>query len=348
LANRAERKIHRLLTVGKTPQAIFDEITIDLLQKKVNEAERLSIFNFAMNAGLYQQLLANFVEVFHEKAPTPWSHFMILLDKLKIKPSKDVIESVLKGARRQERLESLALTHAWDIFDPRFGEIRSQVEAERKQKYSDKKRMLLDKIEFYRNQRMADEERRAIRVLLKMYPDDPGIKQEFEHFQRQWARDVVARNAIETHDSRVLQRPTLEPEERKAAKIFMDAMISKAQTNASTAYNFAIGLKMMGLPEAGLKVLEMIDDSWASEWLKVELLIDCGRFVDCLNSVHELELRYSTNPEATFAATYARAKALHGLGQSGPAIDLLQSIVNIRPNYRSAYTLMTEWASQNL
>lgn len=344
MANRAERKIHRLLTVGKSAREIFDELTIDLFQKKVSEAERLSIFSFGLNAGLYQQMLANFVEVFHEKTPTPWGHFLVLLDKLKIKPGPEIIESVIKGAKRQERVENLSLVHSWDLLDPRFSQMRQEVEKARKQKFSDKKQMLLDKIEFYRNQRMADEERRAIRVLLKMYPDDPLVKSEFDQFQKQWARDVVARNTDENRDNRILQNPKLDTVHVKTAKILVDAMLMEAQKKPHSAYNFAIGLKMMGLAEFGLRVLQFADDNWASEWLGIELLIDCGRFVDCLNAVHELELKYADDPETTFAATYARAKALHGLGQSGPAIDLLQSIVNVRPNYRSAFTLMTEWA----
>lgn len=346
MANRAERKIHRLLTVGKSAREIFDELTIDLFQKKVSESERQSIFSFGLNAGLYQQMLANFVEVFHEKTPTPWSHFLVLIDKLKIKPPPEIIESVIKGARRQDRIENLSLSHSWDLLDPRFSQMRIEVEKVRKQRFSDKKQILLDKIEFYRNQRMAEEERRAIRVLLKMFPDDPMVQGEFDQFQKQWARDVVARNIDESRENRIFHNPKIDTQLRKTAKILVDAMLVEAQQKPHTSYNLAIGLKMMGLPDLGLRVLAFADNNWASEWLAIELLIDCGRFVDCLNAVHELELEYSHDPETTFAATYARAKALFGLGQRGPAIDLLQSIVNVRPNYRSAFTLMTEWAQE--
>lgn len=348
MANRIERKIHRLLVVGKTPKNIFDELTRDLFQKKISMNERLAIFNFGLNAGLYQQLLANFVETFHEKAPVPWGVYIALLEALTIQPDRQIIESVLKGARRQKNLESLSAVNFWDRYDKRFCEFRSTIKTQRHEEHLNKKQVMIEKIEFYRSQRMVDEEKRALKVLLKMFPNDSVIQEEHEKFQRQWARDVIAQNNRNRDDARVIHQQKPDSEELLIIKCITDEMMRILGKDNKYAYNFAIALKIMAHPDQALKVLAMGDDAWAVEWLKIELLIDSGRFIDCLNAIHELEVRYAHDPETTFAATYARAKALNGIGQSGPAIDLLQSIVNVRPNYRSAYSLMAEWAGKNL
>lgn len=348
MANRIERKIHRLLTVGKTSQSIFDELTVDLFQKKITIEERSSIFNFAMNSGLYQQLLSNFVETFHEKAPVPWGQYIELLDHLKVSPNREVIESVIKGARRQKNLDSLACIVSWDRYDKRFAEVRSEIEKKRKEDHDNKKQVMIEKIEFYRSQRMVEEEKRALKVLLKMFPNDPTIQEEHERFQRQWAREVIAQNSRVHHEIRLVERARPSKEELQIVKCIVDEMLRLVGKNNKQAYNFAIALKTMGHPESALKVLDFADDVWEVEWLRIDLLIDGGRFIDCLNAVHDLEVRHAHDPESTFAATYARARALNGLGQSGPAIDLLQSIVSVRPNYRSAYSLMAEWAGKNL
>lgn len=348
MANRIERKIHRLLVVGKSPKNIFDELTRDLFQKKISMEERLSIFSFGLNAGLYQQLLANFVETFHEKAPVPWGHYIHLLDTLRINPNREVIESVIKGARRQKNLETLSMVRSWDRHDKRFHEFRSAIENKRRDDHDNKKQVMIEKIEFYRSQRMVDEEKRALKVLLKMFPNDIAIQEEHEKFQRQWAREIIAQNSRDVREARIVDQKKPGKRELLLIKCITDEMLRILGKDNKHAYNFAIALKTMAHPLPALKVLAMADDAWEVEWLKIELLIDSGRFIDCLNAVHDLEMRYAHDPETTFAATYARAKALNGLGQSGPAIDLLQSIVSVRPNYRSAYSLMAEWAGNNL
>ncbi len=348
MANRIERKIHRLLVIGKTPKSVFDELTRDLFQKKISMDERLSIFNFGLNAGLYQQLLANFVETFHEKTPVPWGQYMTLLNSLSITPNKEVIESVIKGARRQNNLELLSIVTSWDRYDKRFYEFRCKIEKQRQDEHQNKKQVMIEKIEFYRSQRMMDEEKRALKVLLKMFPNDKTIQEEHEKFQRQWAREVIAQNSRDMSEARIIDQKKPDKEELLIVKCITDEMMKILSRDNKHAYNFAIALKVLAHPIPALKILALADDAWEVEWLKVELFIDSGHFIDCLNAVHDLEVCYAHDPETTFAATYARAKALNGLGQSGPAIDLLQSIVSVRPNYRSAYSLMAEWAGKNL
>jgi hypothetical protein len=93
-----------------------------------------------------------------------------------------------------------------------------------------------------------------------------------------------------------------------------------------------------------LTILNLAPSSPERDWMTLDLLIECRRFVECLVSVDQVEIAHCHDPETTFGAAYIRARALHGLGQDAQAIEILQSIVNIRPNYRSARTLMHEWA----
>ena len=110
------------------------------------------------------------------------------------------------------------------------------------------------------------------------------------------------------------------------------------------AYNLAIGLYFIELYHEALQVIRRAPESSAKDWFYLELLLRCGRYLECLDEVNQIELKYSADPESTFAATYIRAQALWGLGQTGSAIELLRSIVDIRPSYRSAHSLLNEWA----
>ena len=96
--------------------------------------------------------------------------------------------------------------------------------------------------------------------------------------------------------------------------------------------------------DQAFEILHLAPDTPEKNWLTLELLIQCRRFVECLAAVDQVELSYAEDPESTFGAAYVRARALRGLGQTSLALEILQGIVNVRPNYRSAQTLIHEWA----
>jgi hypothetical protein len=92
-----------------------------------------------------------------------------------------------------------------------------------------------------------------------------------------------------------------------------------------------------------LVLLQFAPDSAAKDWLQVELCLETRRFIDALEVIGFLEHKYAGDPEANFALTLAKAKAFWGVGKSGNAIDLLTSIQNVRPNYRSVSSLLHQW-----
>jgi thioredoxin-like negative regulator of GroEL len=102
----------------------------------------------------------------------------------------------------------------------------------------------------------------------------------------------------------------------------------------------------MELFEQARKLLEMAPSTLAVDWLYLDVLLKCRRYAEGLDALLTLERRYANDPETTFAATYARAQALAGLGQVGAAAALLKSLVSIRPGYRSAHSLLLQWGGR--
>ena len=81
-------------------------------------------------------------------------------------------------------------------------------------------------------------------------------------------------------------------------------------------------------------------DSIERDWLLVQTLIIKRRFVEVLTLLQKIEISYSSDPETPFAANYYRAQAMIGLGQKEQAIVILQSLLNVRPNYRSTKSIL--------
>ncbi|HEX4926005.1 MAG TPA: hypothetical protein VFV50_18070, partial [Bdellovibrionales bacterium] len=84
----------------------------------------------------------------------------------------------------------------------------------------------------------------------------------------------------------------------------------------------------------------------ASQWLELDLLLETQRYVEVLQQADRLERKYSSDPDASFSAAYARAIALHGLGERTQATTLLEGIVKVRPTYRSAHSMLLKWKDE--
>src|SRR5207253_6137253 len=133
------------------------------------------------------------------------------------------------------------------------------------------------------------------------------------------------------------------PELKSAKDLLVSQSEDLARKNPQLAYDLSVMFMFMESYSEALKMLAFAMPSSESQWLRLELLLKAREFVLALDEADRMEMTYSTDPESTFAATYARARALRGLGQTAQAVELIRSIVSVRPNYKSARSLLMDW-----
>ncbi|NUM59251.1 MAG: hypothetical protein HUU56_11495 [Bdellovibrionaceae bacterium] len=78
-------------------------------------------------------------------------------------------------------------------------------------------------------------------------------------------------------------------------------------------------------------------------WLFLEVLILNERYLEVFQFLPRVERLFSDFSETFFATTYYRAQCLWHLGERNSALEVLESLINSRPNYRSADVLLEEW-----
>ncbi len=334
----------RNLLLGKTSaREILDSLIIRLYDNQVSTESRREILAFAWNAGLYQQALEYFPELLRKRAVIPWAWFAELMAKAKMPATAEFCESLLKGARRQEQAADLTLSRSWDHKIPLLNEWRVDAEKTRNENLKLQRQLLFDKLAFYRNEQLAEEERRLLQLLKKMFPADPELHQHESEFVERWARHVIASHAS---DSDAWDRDTelqWGPEVLLAVAPMIDELKVIVERRPDLAYEVAVALLTMDLEAQAEGFIPRENAESASDWLKAEILLRSRRFVDCLDHITQLETRYGGDPETAFSITYIRAQAFFALGQTGRAIELLQTLVNIRPHYRSASSLLKQW-----
>ncbi|MGE0762002.1 MAG: hypothetical protein AB7N80_01865 [Bdellovibrionales bacterium] len=344
-APQIELEIRSQLTHQKSARQVLADMLPRLFESGTNYQDRRAIFSFAVNCGIHLPLMEQLPEMLRLQQDVPWPWLVELCARTRAVPSSEVVEALVKGARTQEQIADLTCTRVWDKFIPNIQELRREVNTQREEQRRNQRQTLLDKVAFFRNERMTDEEQRLLDLMQKMYPDDEQIKKLQLEFGERWARHVINRHVTREEDifeqNTLMTRPQdaalLDPAFREWRKI--------AIHRPDMIYEFAVALLMMNMDVMALEMLNQGNLDFAGDWLKAELLLRSHRHVECLDHLVHLEARYGSDPETAFAVTYTRAQALWGLKQHGRAIELLQTLANVRPTYRSAASMLKDWGA---
>lgn len=347
MATTFEAEIQALLVEMRDPEKVAKELRRRWKLKLLSEEEQRDVAEFYVAAGLYKNLFTQIEKLIAKKARLPWAAFVDGIGRAKVKPSEEDIEALFKGATAQNALDELVLSHQLDIWSRKFNEARTEIARQRLAQLEERKGDLKDKLKFFQANRMTGQEKEVMDQFEAISPADPELKRERESYDMRWARDVLSRRApMEDASVEELSRRAdrLTPEQEASKKLMVASAKDFATKDPSKAYDLALNLHFMDFNIEALEILKKAPASASVDWLRLELMIFARRYVDALGEATALEARYATDPEAAFAITYARARALKGLGQTELATDLLRSLVRVRPSYKSAQSLLMDWS----
>jgi len=328
---------------------VADELVLRMSRNILNESEVTDCFQFLLVSGLTAVFFHQINRLIDRQGRLPWAQLIEALgkasqDKL-VKFDKLDIQALFEAAESQKATSDLVRSNALDSFDHGFEIRRKALEKEHQGKISERKLALKDKLAYMQANRMFEQEAQVLDEMQAMFPNENEILAEREAHKLRWAREIIANSSASTDPTLDLnwRVDQLSPEQLAAKKLLVTRAHELAERNPRLAYDLAISLQMMDFYTEALDILQNAEITPAAEWLSLELMIRSRQFVNALEATNRFEIDYANNPNTAFAVTYARARALQGLGQTQTAIDLLRSLVSIRPNYRSAQSLLLEW-----
>jgi hypothetical protein len=209
------------------------------------------------------------------------------------------------------------------------------------------KGQLVEQLNKFKIYNLSEQEEQTLQQIIRLFPDDVEVKLiQQAHLEKK--ADAIL-NRINSRNS--LSKKTFSrlgsPEENKTRDHFSDLLISladKVKTQSpDQLYNLAILAFQLELFEPALIFINDSPPTAARDWLKAEILLEAERFLDLLKHVEELEKDQLTDSDSVYGATYLKALAYHGLGQTNIGLQLLEQISHVHPNYRSTDALIVEW-----
>lgn len=339
-----ELELRALLKKKYSPKDLAPRLIKNIFDANLAWEEKRSFWMFLFLTQRMETLAETLKQTLNEKGKIPFELLIQLVDEAGQPPKPIFFEALLKGLKKQGALEAVFAARGLDKWDKRLAQIRAElveVKVLEQQKF---KENLLEKFWFLRNQRMSEQAGRVLRRLLELYPEDGDLVKLKNEFDEQWARDILASHASDLQGHR-LERTTTSPS--SADEEMLNTFLSEGEKlfleKRESAVDLAMAFLFMDDYGRAIEVLSWAPPTSAVDWLRCELMLEDRRFLEALEMLNRLEIKYISDPETTFAVNYLRAQALQGLGQHASSIEIMQSIVQIRPNYRSAHTLILEW-----
>ena len=342
-----ERTIRDLLLDEGNSDRVADNLLHRLRIESPGLKQREAFLGFIVNAGYAKYAMELYQLWFTEKRRIPLFAFCYTLEKSGFEPRAEFFKQLLKANSSAE--ESSPLTHftPWENLEPQLSELKRNTAEKLREEAQEHYRQQTAKLEYLRINRMIDEERSLLDQMLMAYPDDTNLLRQKEDLQSRWAEAVIMRRAGVVQAETSLEKTELQLTalELKALSIIVDGMLAatkefSAKKNPKMAYMIAIGLFMLELYNPAVEALQYAEQNISTDWLTVECLLKSRRFVEALDAATTIEKKYADDPETVFGSTYTRALALEGLGQKPAAAELVQSILQVRPSYRSAQALL--------
>ncbi len=342
-----EMQLHDLFSDLGSLEKVADAISDRWEKNLFSPSEQREAARFLLRHGDFSKLTTQFTRLLNAKQKLPWAEFAKAIELSEVKLTSEEKRALVEGVSEQDAYEEALLIASAVNWDPIFEKKNIDRIAKLAQEMVQKREFIKDKVNYFRSQRMHREEAAALSELRLMFPNDASLPEDQRSADERWAYEVVAQGAMERDLLESLNRKIshLTDDQQEMKSVLVADARQQLKEHPKQAYDLALHLHFM---EFHLEAIEILESSGqpleeAELWLRLELMIKSRKFVEALEETHYLEERFSDQPDSVFAAVYSRSICLWELGQGSLAVDLLKSIVKIRPGYRSAHSLLIAW-----
>ena len=276
-------------------------------------------------------------ELLLSEPTVPWTQLFAVLKKYQ-KLSPQILSSL--GFSEAETLDFMSFC----IDTPEMVHLWNQKKKKVLKDYEERRSHLLKDLEFAKNQGLKEKRIAALNQLKKLFPNDKSIEDVFQSEKEFHARHTY--NKLSSQRAKKMYVKKQKVAFTKDDELAMFKTIKKyLKQNADYVYDFSVMFMEMDLPLMGLKVIDLLKKkSTRLVWHELQLCLEGQQYARALSLISQIQ-KERVATEHSFSLLYYQALALHGLGQRSEAIKIIRSILKIRPQFKSANSLLLEWES---
>lgn len=320
---------------AQTNQAEF----LRLCWEKLTKEQKREVFHFLYLSGQHKTFLSALrMEINSEEPFIPWTHLFAVLNAAgKLNP--EVVKNFVNSSATSSEVGRFRINQ------PDLITLWNKRKQEASKRYEDRKHELIKELEFARRQGFKDQRQRLLDELKSLYPDDAEVEATF-----QVEREFMARSTIHKVFQKKLAQsdwfPTSTDIDPDIAKQMLRSAKKYLKKNPVMALDMSLLFYQMDMYEEALTIIDgMPEKTSHTLWYALQIAIDGKQFARALSIIDNLRHK-QLNTEHSFSLLYHQALALFGLGQKSEAKQIIANIVKIRPEFRSADSLLLEWENE--
>jgi hypothetical protein len=308
------------------------------------------ICHFLHSNGAFKELLAFSAENLEREEPVSWFYLTKTLFKFEANLKAPIYEALRNFIVDNRKLDEFTVSDLFDYFFPLEGEIKLnqvQLKLQAKERH---RQTLLDQIRVFNQSRNYNIEKQTIQKFARLFPNDPQGKELQRRFETEDLQRFFLRYKNERQNSKRHSIDYFSDEEKGLLnKLFeqaqwacqKDAILNPDET-AGYIYFFIF---LEDFAHAHL-LLPYMPEGQTKAWLQLELLLLNHKFAEGLAFLTELDGRFQNNPSFYPIKVYYVAQCFWGLGDRKKAIELMENLSQIKPDYRLASSLLKDWRSE--
>lgn len=316
------------------------------LNKNLSAAEIEIICRFLYCAGFHRQSTLFQLQLLQQKKNVNWYFFAASLYKSGLNINEEIWTAVVRGASEQNQLSPLTRLNFLTKHIADFEVLKAQEQATYTNMVKSLRRSLWENFEFFNSQRVLSEADSALSELLRIFPNDNEAKvHKVDLHHRQLLAQIDQRPQHKRTRASLISTQDLDYSNQQKS-ILAESIFKTAESQPELLEDLIINSIMTENYEAAGILLDRTqqhDEKWIL-W-RIEVCLLARRFAEALSWVENFEQSFSGQAEfhAQLELQYLKAQAQWGLEQKFAALEIIESIVQVQPNFRNAQALVAEW-----
>lgn len=340
---KLEKRIQQQLKEASGFEASLGELVDDYFDPHLSGLRKRQLSYFLLQAGQMTHVIDRLITDIEAKRPIPWDIFLELYSMNRVRIPQDVAEALIEASMTMDGSQWLGYGYHASKQDKQFQFFRDELFDLVEKQFAERKQNLLDRLEFARQELILEEEKRALDLIEKEFPEALDVASLKEQFQQRWAQEIIRKSKLK---SRYEPKPRIrKDEDQRRIDSLLKFWLDESAEDSTLRYHLAILMVMAEEYRWALRFIDGAKESVEKDWLKVELLRMAGRHIDALNELDRIELKYADDTESVFAVSFERARNLWELQRKSEAVKIMEQIIHLRPEYRFARHLFDLWSS---
>lgn len=352
MSRRIESDIYKFTQKGLSASAGLQKYLPIWRSQGLSLTDVNIICHFLYRSGALKEILLLSIENLEKDEPVSWYYLGQALTTIEPNLKRPVYEALKAYISDHRKLDEFTVCHFFDKFYPDESELKLKSIQSRAKIMERHRQTLLDQIRLFNQSRNYNIEKQTIQKFIKFFPNDKTGKEFLMRFEDEELQRFIQRYRNERTNVKSRPVDTFTPDQKELLELYFLKILQLLKQTSSNESGMVANHDNLGYVfffifledyQHALQLMPYVSNSPPKDWLHLELLVLNQKFAETLAYLKYLDAVYGNDPSYYTAKVYYTAQCFWGLGERKKAIELMESLFQIKPDYRLASALLKDW-----